>query len=61
MKKESLEKAVDVIVNVLKDESDINLIDRTELMKNIVYLLANYDEDIKILQQEHAKKKYLHL
>ena len=47
MKKESLEK--------------IDQIDKTELISNIVHLLINYDEDIKVLQREQAKKKYLHI
>ena len=61
MKKESLEKAADLIAKVLHDEPGIDQINKTELISNIVHLLINYDEDIKVLQREQAKKKYLNI
>ena len=48
MYKESLEKAREIISQVLCTEKDINLVDKVELMMNIDYFLENYDEMIKV-------------
>lgn len=55
MQKESLEIAVDIIIDAL-DKSDINIMDKVELMRNLKTLLENYEEDIHVLQ-EHQKVK----
>lgn len=55
MQKESLEIAVDIIIDAL-DKSDINIMDKVELMRNLKTLLENYEEDIQVLQ-EHQKVK----
>ena len=41
MQKESLEIAVDIIIDAL-DKSDINIMDKVELMRNLKTLLENY-------------------
>lgn len=48
MKKESLEKAKYEIIKVLHN-SDIEAVDKLELIINIATLIENYEEDIKIL------------
>lgn len=57
MEKESLIKASNVILEAL-DKSDINTIDKLELMKNLLTLLneENYSKDMELLM-EHQKSK----
>ena len=57
MNKESLIKAREIIIEAL-DNSDINLIDKIELMMNLAVLLDvnNYEDDIKILRKERRSK-----
>jgi hypothetical protein len=59
MKQSSLEKAVDIIIEAL-DKSDIDKIDKTELMINIPYFLdaKRYRENVKVLQKKMSKRKY---
>ena len=53
MKKESLELALDLIIDAL-DKSTINIVDKVEIMRNLSCLLSyeNYEKDIKILQKQ---------
>ena len=46
MKQESLRKATELIINAIQN-SDINKLDKTELMLNLYIFLNNYDEAIK--------------
>lgn len=52
MKKESLELALDLIIDAL-DKSSINIVDKVEIMRNLSCLLSyeNYEKDIKVLQK----------
>lgn len=50
MNKESLEKVKDEIIKVLEN-TDIDIVDKAELMINLVHLLENYEKSIKILQK----------
>lgn len=50
MKQDSLDTAISVIIDAL-NESDIETIDKLELMLNIRELLKNYEENIKILSK----------
>lgn len=57
MKQESLDKASDLIFNVIIN-SDINALDKYELLKNLRELLMdvkNYEQDIKTLQKSRKK------
>lgn len=58
MKQSSLEKAVDIIIEAL-DKSNIDRIDKTELMINIPHFLdtKQYRENVKILQKRMNKFK----
>lgn len=58
MEKESLEIASDLIIEVI-DRSNINIVDKVELMRNLKELLLeqNYERDIALLQQEQQKRK----
>lgn len=51
MKKESLEKVIDLIV-----DSDINKEDKVELMINLYYLFEDYEENIKCLNERKKSK-----
>ena len=55
MEKESLEKAIDIILKAL-EESSINEVDKVELMINLNKFLENYDKEIKTLQRRNKKK-----
>ena len=46
MKQESLRKATELIINAIQN-SDIDELDKTELMMNLYIFLNNYDEAIK--------------
>lgn len=50
MKKESLDKASEEIIKALK-ESDIDDMDKLELMLNLYHMLDNYEENIKVLKK----------
>ena len=54
MEKESLIIASNLIIDVI-DKSNINIVDKVELMRNLSELLKeeNYKRDIEILQIEH--------
>lgn len=52
MKKESLEEALDVIIDSI-DKSDIDIVDKVELMINLKEFLnkISYEENIKTLMK----------
>jgi hypothetical protein len=58
MEKESLIIASNLIIDVI-DRSNINVVDKVELMRNLSELLKeeNYKRDIEILQIEQQKRK----
>lgn len=56
MKQESLEKAIELIIEAL-EKGDIEIIDKTELMLNESKFLDKYEENIKVLQK-HIDKRY---
>ena len=58
MNDDSLEKAMKAIIKTL-EETDINQIDKIELMINITRLLSkeNYKEDIKTLKLKDKRRK----
>ena len=58
MEKESLIIASNLIIDVI-DKSNINIVDKVELMRNLSELLKeeNYKRDIEILQIEQQKRK----
>lgn len=51
MKKESLETAKELIISTI-EKSNIETIDKIELLLNLYHFLDNYDEDIKILTKK---------
>lgn len=52
MKKESLEKVLDLII-----ASDINNLDKLELLINLKILFNDYEENIEILEQHRINKQ----
>ena len=53
MKQESLDKALDLILDTIS-KSDIDVVDKCELMLNLKILLENassYEKDIEILRR----------
>lgn len=56
MKKESLEKASNVIIKAL-EKADIEELDKLELMLNIFQFLQNYHEDINVLRKVKRSDK----
>lgn len=56
MDKESLIKAKEILIKTIGN-SNINRIDKAELLINIFNLLSNYDESIKVLQKHNYKTK----
>lgn len=58
MKQESLEKAIELIIEAL-EKSDIEIVDKTELMLNESKFLDKdkYEKNIKVLQK-HIDKRY---
>lgn len=56
MKKESIKQAINVIIEGLNN-SNIEQIDRVELMTNLYNFLEHYDEDIKILRKEVGRNE----
>lgn len=59
MKNSSLEKATELIINLLDNTNEIDNIDKTELMINISQFLNKneYRENIKILSKRRNKWK----
>lgn len=56
MEKQSLEEAINIIIDAL-EESNINEMDKIELMMSLNKLLANYDKSIKVLQRGWKKNE----
>lgn len=56
MKKESIKQAINVIIEGLNN-SNIEQIDRVELMTNLYNFLEHYDEDIKVLRKEVVRNE----
>lgn len=56
MSKESLDKAVKVVVEALL-ESDIEETDKLELAMNLMTFLNNYNEDLRVLQLNQMKRR----
>ena len=58
MTKESLTTAIELIIDTL-EKSNINTIDKVELMYNLSLFLksSQYDNNIKILRKEHKKNE----
>ena len=52
MKQESLEKVLDLII-----ASDINNLDKLELLINLKTLFNDYEENIEILEQHRINKQ----
>lgn len=50
MKKESLEKASNIIIKAL-EKSDIEELDKLEIMLNVFQFLENYHRDLDILRK----------
>jgi hypothetical protein len=57
MKKESLEKAIELIIKAL-EEGDIEIVDKTELMLNEYQFLHKdkYEKNVKVLQKHIDKR-----
>lgn len=58
MKKESLERMKDILMQGLDEDRVIELLDKTELMLNLSKMLKNeetYDRSIKVLRKEFKK------
>lgn len=55
MERESLENAINIILKAL-EESNIDEVDKVELMINLTKFLENYDKEIKTLQRRYKKK-----
>lgn len=53
MQEESIKKALEICIDNIQ-KSNINIVDKVELMMNIDYFLENYDEMIKV----KVKKKW---
>jgi hypothetical protein len=56
MQKESIEKAIKICVDNIYN-SDINIVDKLELLMNINYFLTHYEEETK----SKVKKKWVTL
>ena len=58
MKKESLDKALDMVIKGL-DELDIDISDKVELMLNLRSFLSieRYKHNVDILRKEQARRK----
>lgn len=56
MKKESLEKASNIIIKAL-EKSDIEELDKLEIMLNVFQFLQNYHKDIDILRKVKRSDK----
>lgn len=47
MQKESIEEAIDICLTNIQN-SNINIVDKMELLINIKYFLEHYEEEIKV-------------
>ena len=56
MKKESLEKASNIIIKSL-EKSDIEELDKLEIMLNVFQFLENYHRDLDILRKVKRNDK----
>lgn len=56
MNKESLELAMKRVIERIAT-MDAPLLDRIELMENLVHFLQNYEEHLKVLQEYESNKK----
>ena len=59
MTQESLDIALDLVFNAI-EKSNINLLDKYELLKNLRELLTDvntYEQDIKVLQKSRKDRK----
>ena len=56
MKKESIKQAINVIIDGLNN-SNIDQLDKVELMTNLYNFLEHYDEDIKVLRKEVVRNE----
>ena len=56
MKKESLEKASNIIIKAL-EKSDIEELDKLQIMLNVFQFLQNYHKDIDILRKVKRSDK----
>lgn len=56
MQKESIEEAIRITVDNIQ-YSNINIVDKVELLMNITKFLDDYENNIKILNNEKVKKK----
>ena len=56
MQEESIEKAIEIILTNL-DKSNIEKLDKTELMLNINYFLTHYEEETKVKVKKKCMKK----
>ena len=56
MKKESLEKASNIIIKAL-EKSDIEELDKLEIMLNVFQFLENYHRDLDILRKVKRNDK----
>lgn len=55
MKKESLEKASNIIIKAL-EKSDIEELDKLEIMLNVFQFLENYHRDLDILRKVKSNR-----
>ena len=56
MQEESIEEAIRITVDNIQ-YSNINIVDKVELLMNITKFLDDYENNIKILDKERVKKK----
>lgn len=56
MQEESIEEAIRITVDNIQ-YSNINIVDKVELLMNITKFLDDYENNIKILNKERVKKK----
>ena len=56
MQEESIEKAKEIIITSL-NESNIEKLDKIELMLNINYFLTHYEEETKVKVKKKCMKK----
>lgn len=57
MKKDSIDKTTQAILIAL-DNIDIDTFDKFELMKNLYTFLKDYDNNIKVLSEHTAQRRY---
>lgn len=59
MEKKSLERAEEIFLTNIQNDSEINLVDKIELLLNMKLILEDYDNAIKTLQNNQTKQKIL--